>query len=302
MWKTALLLIFTLIVVPLIAFYYGEAPSDLQWKAIRTTSWVYVLSAAICFILSSMTGNYSQVDKLWSIMPVVYVWIIAHTGGYDDRLLLMAILVTIWGIRLTYNFRRRGGYSWKFWEGEEDYRWPVLREKPEFKPSWKWVLFNLFFISFYQMGLILLITFPMVKAMGDGPLYRTDYLLALIFLAWVVIEYFADQQQWEYQEAKRHWKSSAREMPVEYKRGFVKSGLWGWVRHPNYTAEQAVWITFYFFSVSATGDWVNWSIVGCLLLILLFKGSSDFSEEISASKYPKYKKYQEEVGRFLPFR
>ncbi len=104
MWKTALLLIFTLIVVPFIAFYYGEAPSDLQWKAIRATSWVYVLSAAICFILSSMTGNYSQVDKLWSIMPVVYVWIIAHIGGYDERLLLMATLVTIWGIRLTYNF------------------------------------------------------------------------------------------------------------------------------------------------------------------------------------------------------
>lgn len=30
-------------------------------------------------------------------------------------------------------------------------------------------------------------------------------------------------------------------------------------------------------------------------------GSSDFSEKISASKYPGYAEYQRKVGRFLPF-
>jgi len=44
----------------------------------------------------------------------------------------MSILVTVWSIRLTYNFARRGGYSWKFWDGEEDYRWDILRQKPGF--------------------------------------------------------------------------------------------------------------------------------------------------------------------------
>ncbi len=42
------------------------------------------------------------------------------------RLLLMAALTTAWGLRLTYNFYRRGGYAWPPWTGEEDYRyaWP----------------------------------------------------------------------------------------------------------------------------------------------------------------------------------
>jgi steroid 5-alpha reductase family enzyme len=74
------------------------------------------------------------------------------------------------------------------------------------------------------------------------------------------------------------------------------------MRHPNYSAEQGIWIVFYFFSVAATGLWVNWSIAGALLLVLLFKGSSDFSEGVSAEKYPMYKKYQEQVGRFLPIK
>jgi steroid 5-alpha reductase family enzyme len=72
------------------------------------------------------------------------------------------------------------------------------------------------------------------------------------------------------------------------------------MRHPNYFAEQAIWVVFYLFSVAATGEWLNWTIVGAVLLVILFKGSSDFSEEISAKKYPKYADYQKRVGRFLP--
>ncbi len=34
----------------------------------------------------------------------------------------MALLILLWGARLTFNFARKGGYS-----GTEDYRWPVLR-------------------------------------------------------------------------------------------------------------------------------------------------------------------------------
>ena len=72
------------------------------------------------------------------------------------------------------------------------------------------------------------------------------------------------------------------------------------MRHPNYMAEQAIWVCVYFFSVIATGAWINWSLAGCLLLIILFQGSSDFSEAISAEKYPLYKEYQKKVGRFIP--
>jgi len=65
--------------------------------------------------------------------------------------------------------------------------------------------------------------------------------------------------------------------------------------------EQTIWVVFYLFSVNATGQWINWSIGGCALLIILFKGSSDFSEELSAGKYPAYKEYQATTPRFIPF-
>ena len=129
---------------------------------------------------------------------------------------VLALLVTAWGIRLTYNFLSRGGYSIRFWTGKEDYRWAVLRAKPEFASKWRWVVFNLLFISLYQMGLIMLITLPAVRSLGGSQVGWVDYLIG---------------------------------------------GL-----------------------------------------LLLFWGSSNFSESISLGKYPDYTEYRKKVSRFVPFR
>lgn len=300
MWKTVFFLIATLLAFPLLVLYFDNSPSEDQWNAIKCVTIVYLIAAGLTFIISSITKNYSQVDKLWSIIPILYGWLIYLQFEGDIRLLIMAILITFWGIRLTYNFARRGGYSWRFWEGDEDYRWAVLRAKPEFQGKWRWFIFNLFFISYYQMGLILLITFPMIKASNGRQLNIVDYFLAILILGLVIIEYIADQQQYNFQTEK-YRRIQAGEDLGKYAKGFNTKGLWKIVRHPNYAAEQAIWIVLYFFSVNATGHWFNWSGVGALLLVLLFKGSSDFSEAISAEKYPDYSVYQKNTPRFIPF-
>lgn len=300
MWKTALLLLLTLAIIP-IAFYLDEPLTDFQVGILYDLIIIYLFAASACFIISTITDNYSQVDKLWSTIPVVYVWFIASRSGFEARPLLMAVLVSFWAIRLSYNFARRGGYSWKFWTGEQDYRWPVLKAKPEFAARWKWVLFNLFFISFYQMALILFFTLPALKSVGSGPLTSIDLFLALIFLTFLVLETIADQQQWNFQKEKYRLIKENKSLPENYKKGFISDGLWKYVRHPNYAAEQAIWIVFYLFSVVATGNWINWSVTGCILLVLLFLGSSDFSESISSSRYPEYPDYKSKVPRFIPF-
>lgn len=235
-------------------------------------------------------------------MPVIYTWYFAYAGGWDTRMTLMAILATIWGIRLTFNFWRRGGYSWIPWEGEEDYRWSVLRKMPLLNGRLAWAAFNLFFISLYQQGLILLFTLPAVMAWhGKGtPLNALDYIAAGLFILFVVTETIADQQQYDFQTEKYRRKNNNEPPGEEYSKGFCTRGLWGIVRHPNYAMEQAIWLAFYLFSVAATGRWLNASLAGAVLLLLLFQGSSDFSEKITAEKYPGYKEYLKKTGRFFP--
>ena len=303
MLRTILILLFSIIVVPVISFYFGEPLSETQVILLKESAFIALAIALTCFIISEFSKNYSQTDKIWSIAPIVYAWYITAAGEWNDRMVLMAVLVTIWGVRLTYNFGRRGGYSWKFWTGEEDYRWGILRENSIFKNKpWNWRLFNLFFISLYQNGLIYLFTLPILAVMAgtDTALGIFDILLAIAFVFFVIIETIADHQQWRFQSKKHELINAGKSLEEPYSKGFVDAGLWAWMRHPNYMAEQAIWIIFYLFSVVATDNWINWSMIGCLLLMILFYNSSNFSEEISAKKYPEYKNYQQRVGRFLP--
>lgn len=303
MVKTIIVLLFTIIVIPIVSFYIDEPLSAQQHQVLLNLLWAALAVALLCFAVGHLTHNNSQVDKLWSILPIGYAWYVAYAFGLSDRLVLMAVLVTIWGARLTYNFSRRGAYRWKFWTGEEDYRWEILRNNALFKghPG-RWLLFHLFFICLYQNGLILLFTLPILVAAKapDQSITAMDLVLSALLLLFVAIETIADQQQWNFHQEKARLKATGAAMPEAYAKGFVSAGLWKLVRHPNYAAEQSIWIVFYFFSVVATGQWINWSMAGCLLLVILFQGSSDFSEGISASKYPDYARYQKKTGRFFP--
>jgi steroid 5-alpha reductase family enzyme len=76
--------------------------------------------------------------------------------------------------------------------------------------------------------------------------------------------------------------------------------VWARTRHPNYLAEQGIWIVYFLFAVVATHR-IDWTIGGCLLLVALFQGSSRTSENIQLAKYPDYPEYQRTVPRFLPW-
>jgi steroid 5-alpha reductase family enzyme len=295
MIRTGLLLILTLIVVPVLAFKFDAPLTQQQWATLQQVGALMLLVAMLCFAVGELTGNVSQVDKLWSIVPVVYAWIITGQADWDPRMVLMSVLATLWGARLTYNFSRHGAYQWKFWTGHEDYRWAHVRKNPGLDTVWGWKLFHLGFICLYQNALLLMLVLPLVVVQNTAtPLGWADAVLAALFVALVMFETIADQQQWNFQQGKKREGRSGR-----YAAGFVSDGLWARSRHPNYFAEQSLWVTFFLFSVVATGA-PNWSMAGCLLLILLFQGSANLSETIQSQKYADYPDYRKRVPRFIP--
>ena len=300
------LLAVSLIACPLLYVFVGPALDATQVETLRVLLAICGGSALFCFVVGELTGNNSQMDKLWSLLPIAYVWVIAAKAGMSARLVVMACLVTLWGARLTFNFARKGAYRLKFWEGEEDYRWAVLRGRKEFQPRWKWMIFNLLFISVYQNALVLMTTFPALVLMSAETSFGwMDCVAAVLMLGFIVYETVADAQQWRFQTAK--WKmisagAKLEELPAPYCKGFNTVGLWGVSRHPNYFAEQAIWCCFYLFSIAGGIGIINWSLIGALLLIVLFQGSSAFAEEISSAKYPEYVRYCRQVSKFFPGR
>ena len=125
----AAVLALSLVACPLLYIYVGPALTPAQLDVLKALLIICGASALWCFVVGELSGNNSQMDKLWSLLPIAYTWIIAAEGGMRLRLVVMACLATLWGARLTFNFARKGAYRLRFWEGEEDYRWAVLRSR-----------------------------------------------------------------------------------------------------------------------------------------------------------------------------
>lgn len=251
--------------------------------------------AGICFVtwlLSVITKDTSWVDRIWSIIPVVYLWIFAGSVGFADaRVNVMAIIVTLWGARLTFNFARKGGYQ----PGGEDYRWEVLRKG--MTPA-QYQIFNIFFIVIFQNVILWLITLPAwVASENPSPFGFWDVVLTVLFLALLAFETTADQQQWNFYKRKNA-AIAAGKTPES---NFLTTGLFSVSRHPNFFAEQSQWWVLFFFCVAATGTIAQWVVVGAFLLSILFIGSTRFTEGISLSKYPEYADYQRRVSPTIPW-
>ena len=308
MIKKVIVLLMSLIVLVSIIFYgniFEFKLNEIQSSVFIESLIIYGILTIVCFLIGEISQNYSQVDKIWSIAPIIYVWFFTNNSGFNSRMVLMSILVTIWGIRLTYNFARKSGYSIYFWRGEEDYRWKILKERvPVFNIKIIWSLFNLLFICTYQMGLIFLFSLPILAAWQgqNSPIGISDVFISIAMLIFIITESIADNQQYNFQTTKYNLINNNKTLTGDFKKGFLTKGLWSISRHPNFISEQLIWVMFYLFSISSTGIYLNWSIIGCILLIILFYNSANYTESISEKKYPDYKNYQDSVPMFLGFK
>ena len=254
-------------------------------NALELNLWILAGISAATWLASVLTKEYSWVDRIWSIAPIAYLWVFAAGENFEStRLNVMAVCVTLWGARLTFNFARKGGYA----KGGEDYRWPILRQR--MSPA-VYQLFNIVFIVVFQNALIFGMTVPAYFANPDLPFGASDLGWAALFLGLLAFETIADQQQWNFHQDKKAGKAS----------GFLKTGLFSVSRHPNFFAEQGQWWVLYFWAATATGVLWHWSIAGAFVLTALFAGSLRFTEEISAGKYPEYRDYQKRVSALIPW-
>ncbi len=139
-----------------------------------------------------------------------------------------------------------------------------------------WQVFNLLFISAYQNGLFVLFVLPLAMLAGKdaAPLKALDLIAAAAFVALLVVETLADQQQWEFQNRKAAAREGRGAPDGDTKRGFLTEGLFAYSRHPNYFGEIGIWWMVYLFGVAGSGKWFGWSLAGPVLLTLLFQGST----------------------------
>jgi len=239
-----------------------------------------ILMTLFIYIMGIQIKNASLYDPYWSVVPpfILLVWIITWLG-YSIFGLIVLTIITIWAIRLTYNW-------WKNWKGFkfQDWRYDLLREKsPKFYP-----ITNLFgihliptLVVFFQMPIIFFALFNGIKNW-------VFFIGALMSLSAPIIQYIADRQMYVFRQKNSESKK------------VINTGLWRFSRHPNYFGEILFWLGFFVMFLDANPVW-SLLMLAPVSMIVLFEFISVPMMEKKLVSRPGYKEYQKSVSRILPF-
>ncbi|KAL9932591.1 hypothetical protein V8E36_008708 [Tilletia maclaganii] len=191
---------------------YLTLASALAADPIQASAGVCLAFSTYCYVMQEITGNASQVDGLWTFLPVIHATVFAFFGGRlpEPRVLLLWTLYVAWSTRLTYNAIRRGMFK----KGEEDYRWPLLRQSMN---RLSWELFTITFIAPAQNVLLAITALPVYvlsqlsraeytllqPTRPTSILTPADVILAVLLFTNLAVQFLADAQQQRYQGFKR---------------------------------------------------------------------------------------------------
>ncbi len=244
---------------------------------------VVVLMMVVGWLISLRHRNVTIVDSLWGLGFVLVTWItFFNSQGYWGRSLLIAVLATLWGMRLTLYLSKRN------WGAGEDPRYGKWREAAgdRFKV-----------VSFYKVFLVqalFLWTISLVLQVGQIATQpdRLGWFEGLGLALWLIgflFETIGDRQ------LARFKADSANKGRV------MDKGLWAYTRHPNYFGECLVWWGFYVISLSTPYGWLTVISPIIITLVLLKMTGIPLTEKTIMETRPEYLRYIKRTSAFIPW-
>lgn len=239
------------------------------------------VAVTLVWLLSIRLRDVSIVDIFWGLGFVICVWIYRALGpDATPRQLLVAALVTLWGVRLAaYIGWRHDG---------EDYRYRAMRERVG-DGFIAWSYGRVFLL---QGLLVLLISTPLLLLQtreAFGGWRWSDGLGLGLF----VIGFFF--------EAVGDWQMARFKADPNNRGKVLDRGLWALTRHPNYFGDAAIWWGFYAFALAVPGGIYTLPSVLLMTLLLLKVSGVALLEKTIVERRPAYRDYIERTSAFIPW-
>ncbi len=258
--------------------------SDMSFAEVYVTAGLVILVLmTLLWLVSLKTRNAGIADIFWGTGFVIAAWVyFAHTPeGSPVRRWLLALLVTLWGLRLSAHiFRRNAGKG-------EDFRYRKWRE--EGGSQWWW---RSYFTVFLLQGLLMwIISAPLLAAQWAAGPVRLQWLDYAATAAWVVGFLFEAISDWQLLRFKAD--------PANHGK-VLRTGLWRYSRHPNYFGDAVQWWGYYGFALSPGGWWTVFSPILMTLLLRRVSGVTLLERTLIETR-PGYREYVETTPAFFPW-
>lgn len=237
----------------------------------------------LVWLASLILKNTGIVDIIWGLGFVLSNWLyfVLAPGLNSPRQVILNVLVTIWGLRLS------GYILWRNWGKPEDFRYRKWRI--EAGNTWWWYSF---FQTFLLQGFLMwVISIPLLTVH-----YNTNisYLTALDFIAictWGIGFFFESVGDFQLARFKADPENRGR---------VLDTGLWHYTRHPNYFGDAVQWWSYYLFALISQGFWTAYSPILMTLLLLNVSGVTLLERTLRETK-PQYQDYIETTNAFIPW-
>lgn len=242
---------------------------------------VFALTTALWAVSVAMRDS-SIVDIFWGSGFVVIAWVtFAVADGSADRALLLTVLTTLWGLRLTLHLARRN-----LGKGE-DFRYQAMRKRH----GDRWPLRSLWAVFWGQGILMWIVSLPVQAGQADATpdgLIWLDVAGIAIWLLGFLFETIGDLQLTRFKADP----GNAGQV--------MNRGLWSWTRHPNYFGDFSVWWGLYLIALATTSAW--WTIISPILMsVLLIRVSgAALLEKGMSRRRPGYDDYVARTSGFFP--
>lgn len=237
----------------------------------------------VIWIVSVIIKNVSIVDLFWGIgFVILAVFFFLQTNGFEPRKVILLVLVTIWGLRLS------GYLAWRNIGKGEDFRYQQFRKNYGEKRYW-WISF---FQTFLLQGVLMwLISAPLLGAQYYGhnnSLGVLDFSGIILWIIGFCFEAGGDIQLARFKADKRN------------KDKVLNKGFWRYSRHPNYFGDTAVWWGYGLICLAA-GSYLP--VLGSVLmtaLIIKVSGVALLEKNLKEQK-PQYREYIDKTSAFIPW-
>jgi steroid 5-alpha reductase family enzyme len=217
-------------------------------------------------------------DIAWGLGFVVVSWVSFFLSPQTERGLLVAVLVTLWGARLSFHIFLRNKNK------PEDFRYRNWRA------SWKNFYLRSFLQVFMLQGLFLcIISFPII-------FIQHHHVIGLVWIdlvgtgIWIIGFLF---------ESISDYQLKVFKSKPEYAGRIITTGLWRYSRHPNYFGEVVQWWGIFFFALPLSGGWIT--IVSPLTITYLIRYVSGVPMlERKYAGNAEFEQYKRETSVFFP--
>ena len=235
------------------------------------------------WVVSLISKNVTHVDSLWGVGFVMIAWLsFTMAEGFMGRRILVTLLVSLWGLRLSLHLSRRN------WGHGEDPRYAAWRQKSGNR-FWLVSLVKVFVLQAVFLWIIsLALQWAQISTVPDS-FTALDYIGLAVWIVGFAFEAFADQQL-------------ARFKALPGNKGKVMDqGLWAYSRHPNYFGESLMWWGIFLIALSTPAGW--WTVVSPLVIttVLLKMTGVTLMEKAIVNTRPGYSDYIARTNAFIPW-